>query len=306
MVSPKKQSRRFDVKLKAGSDVQKEPESRPKCRETPISSGTSEPIDFFEHLNELKDRLTQKDVFVFLDYDGTLTPIVATPDLAVLSKEMCEIVRKLSSHYKVSVVSGRATGDVKSKVQIDGIFYAGSHGFEIVDPEGKVEINEEARAIRPLIDEVHKKLSDRLQGIKGALVENVKYTISSHYRLVSDEDFPKVQEAVEDILKEYPDLRKTHGKKVFEIRPRIDWHKGKAVQWILNVLDYHSGDHEAVYIGDDVTDEDAFAALEGKGFGILVAHESRVSKATYRVNDTQDVKKVLEFLVQIKEDSRKS
>lgn len=264
------------------------------------------PIDFFEHLNELKDQLTQKDVFIFLDYDGTLTPIVATPDLAVLSDEMREIVRKLSFLYKVSIVSGRTTDDVKSKVRIDDIFYAGSHGFEIVDPDGNVEVNEEAKAIRPLIDMVHKKLSDRLKGVEGALVEHVKYTISSHYRMVSDEDFPKVEKAVESILEEHPNLRKTSGKKVFEIRPRINWHKGKAVDWILNVLGYHPGQHLAIYIGDDVTDEDAFAAVEGKGFGILVAHEPRTSKAEYVIRDTQDVQEVLEFLIQIKQNSRKS
>lgn len=258
-------------------------------------------MNFFEHLDELKGRLAQKDVFVFLDYDGTLTPIVATPDLAVLSDDMREAVRKLSSHYKVSVVSGRATADVKGKVRIEGIFYAGSHGFEIVDPDGKVEVNAEAQAVRHVIDEAHQKLSDRLRAVEGALVEHVKYTISAHYRLVSAEDFPKVEQAVEGILKEYPGLRRTHGKKVFEIRPRIDWHKGKAVEWILNVLGYHPDNHLAVYIGDDVTDEDAFAALEGKGFGILVAHEPKVSKAAYMVKDTQDVKKALEFFIRIKD-----
>jgi len=263
------------------------------------------PVNFFEHLDELKDQLAQKDVFVFLDYDGTLTPIVATPDLAVISQDMRETVKTLSAQYKVSVVSGRATDDVKSKVQIEDIFYAGSHGFEIVDPDGKVEVNQEAQAIRHVIDEVHKKLSDQLKDVEGALVEHVKYTISSHYRLVSDEDFPKVEQAVEDILKEYPNLRKTSGKKVFELRPRIDWHKRKAVEWILNVLGYHANNHLAIYIGDDTTDEDAFEALKDKGFGILVAREPRVSKAAYMIKDTQEVKKVLEFLIELKKDSRK-
>jgi len=260
----------------------------------------TKPVDLFKHLNELKDQLAQKDVFVFLDYDGTLTPIVATPDLAVLSEDMRETVKELSSHYKVSIVSGRATNDVQNKVQINGIFYAGSHGFEIVDPDGKIKINEEAQAIRGVIDTVHEKLSENLKGVKGALVENVKYTISAHYRLVSDDDFPKVKEAVEDILNEYPNLRKTNGKKVFELRPRIDWHKGKAVEWILKVLEYHPDKHLAVYIGDDITDEDAFAALKGKGFGILVADTPRNSKAAYIIKDTQDVKKVLDFLIQMK------
>ena len=260
------------------------------------------PVDFFQHLNEFENQLAQKDVFVFLDYDGTLTPIVDTPDLAVLSQEMRDTVQRLSKNYKVSIVSGRATDDVRSKIQVDGIFFAGSHGFEIVDPDGKVEISREARAICHVIDEVHEKLSARLKDVKGALVEHVKYTISSHYRLVSDEDFPKVENAVEDILREYPDLRKTNGKKVFEIRPGIDWHKGKAVEWILNVLGYRCDNQLAVYIGDDVTDEDAFAALEGKGFGILVADEPRMSRASYIIKDTQDVKKVLELFIRIKEE----
>ncbi len=259
-----------------------------------------QPVSLFKHLNELKDQFTQKDVFIFLDYDGTLTPIAATPDMAVLADDMRHVIEELSSCYKVSVVSGRATDDVKSKVQIDGIFYAGSHGFEIVDPNGKVEVNEEAQAIRHVIDEVHEKLSDRLKDVRGALVEHVKYTISSHYRLVSDGDFQKVNQAVEDILKEYPNLRKTSGKKVFELRPRIDWHKGKAVEWILNVLGYQPSRHTAIYIGDDITDEDAFDALQNKGFGILVANEPRPSKATYMIKDVQDVKKVLEYLIQIK------
>jgi len=284
MVSSKKESRHSDLKSEVDSDVPK----------------MSDPVSFFEHLDELNGQLTQKDVFVFLDYDGTLTPIVATPDLAVLSDEMRGVVQKLASRYTVSVVSGRATDDVRSKVQINGIFYAGSHGFEIVDPGGKVEVNQEAQGIRSVIDEVHEKLSGKLKNVSGALVENVKYTISSHYRLVSESDFPKVEKAVQDILKEYPNLRKTDGKKVFELRPKIDWHKGKAVNWILNVLKYHPDEHLAIYIGDDVTDEDAFAALEGKGFGILVADPLRSSKAKYFIRDPQDVKKVLEYLIQLK------
>jgi len=286
MVSPKKQSRHSDLKSEVGTPTE--------------HKRVSEPVDFFKHLDEFRDQFTQKDVFVFLDYDGTLTPIVATPDLAVLSEDMRKVVKELSLHYKVSIVSGRATDDVQNKVQIDGIFYAGSHGFEIVDPNGKIKINEEARALRQVIDAAHRQLNEKLKDVKGALVEHVKYTISVHYRLVSDDDLQKVNEAVEEILIEYSNLRKTSGKKVFELRPRIDWHKGKAVEWILSCLGYQPENHLVVYIGDDVTDEDAFAALKGKGFGILVADTPRSSKAAYMIKDTQDVKKVLEFLIQVK------
>lgn len=256
------------------------------------------PLNFFEKFDEIKRSMASKDVFLFLDYDGTLTPIVATPDLAVMSDEMREAVRQAASVMTTSIVSGRATDDVRSKVRLEGLFYAGSHGFEIVDPQGKVTVNEDAQEIRSTIDEVHEKLSERLKGVEGALVEHVKYTISSHYRLVADKDFPKVKKAVEDILMEYPVLRMTEGKKVFEIRPKIDWDKGRAVQWILRFLQYDETKHIPIYIGDDTTDEDAFSFLEDKGFGVLVAEPVRETAARYVVADTKEVKKVLDFLME--------
>ncbi len=260
------------------------------------TSSNHAPIKFFEHTEDIKKELSQKKIILFLDYDGTLTPIVATPDLAVISEEMRQTVRHVSSKVRVSIVSGRATDDVRGKVGLDGIFYAGSHGFEIVDPKGEVTINEEAAKIRGTIDEAHEKLSARLKDVPGALVENVKYTISAHYRLVSGEDFHKVEQAVEKILEEYPLLRKTCGKKVFEIRPRIEWDKGKAVEWILKYLQFDETKDIPVYIGDDTTDEDAFRTLKDKGFGILVAEEARASEAKYLIKDTGAVKKVLDFI----------
>lgn len=252
---------------------------------------------FFEHLDEIKKQFSQKEAVIFLDYDGTLTPIVDTPDLAVMDDAMREVVKELAARYKVAIISGRATDDVRSKVQIDDIFYAGSHGFEIVDPKGGVTINKEAQEIQPVIDKVYSILKEKVKDVDGALVEHVKYTISMHYRLVSDDDFSRVEQAVNEILKEHPKLKVTHGKKVFEIRPQMDWHKGKAVEWILNVHQFSPEKNWAVYIGDDTTDEDAFAVLENKGLGILVADPLRESKARYGVKDVDEVKEVLEFLI---------
>ena len=255
--------------------------------------------NFFESLDEIKTRLNGKTLVVFLDYDGTLTPIVATPDLAIISDEMRLVVEELSKKIKVAIVSGRATDDVRSKVKIDGIFYAGSHGFEINDPSGGVKINEEAQKIRPVIDEIQAKLADRVKDIEGALIENVKYTVSCHYRLVKDEDFKDFENQVDSVLSEYPQLRKASGKKVFEIRPKIDWHKGKAVDWILNIFEQEQKNILPVYLGDDTTDEDAFKALKEKGFGILVATAERDTQAEYIVKDPEDVKKVLQTFIEL-------
>ncbi len=258
-------------------------------------------VRFFDDLEGVRAFIRDKQTILFLDYDGTLTPIVDTPDKAVLSDDMRETVRALARAVKVAVVSGRATGDVRGKVGLEGLYYAGSHGFEIVDPRGETTINEDVRGIRPVIDEVYGRLRETLEPVKGALVEHVKYTISTHYRLVSDEDFPRVKDAVEKTLKDYPALRKTEGKKVFEIRPRIDWHKGKAVEWILaRLAPGGASGYVPVYIGDDTTDEDAFRFIKDKGFGILVAEKPRPTAARYIIRDTPEVKKTLEFFTREK------
>jgi len=253
--------------------------------------------NFFESSEEIKALLAGKQPVFFLDYDGTLTPIVATPDLAIISDAMRDTVVDLAGKLTVSIVSGRATDDVKSKVNIDGIFYAGSHGFEIIDPQGEVTINDEAQKIRSVIDEVHAELTDMVKDIEGALIEHVKYTISAHYRLVADQDFSRFEEQVNAALEKHPQLRKTSGKKVFELRPRIDWDKGKAVQWIMSYQQFDPSKHVAIYIGDDTTDEDAFAVLGDAGFGILVAEKERPSKAQYMISNTDDVQKTLQWFM---------
>lgn len=253
--------------------------------------------DFFSQIDHVNERIAGKTVLLFLDYDGTLTPIVATPDQAIISADMRQAVIQASERHKTAIVSGRATADVRDKVQIDNIYYAGSHGFEIVDPDGNTHENPQALSIRETVKNIYALLKERTAEIEGALVEDVKYTISVHYRLVAEKDVPRIEEIVSSVLKEFSDFRRTSGKKVFEVRPRIDWDKGKAVQWILKALNFDPQKNIAIYIGDDTTDEDAFSVLKDIGFGILVADHPKLSKAEYQVKDPSDVKKVLEYFV---------
>ena len=257
-------------------------------------------LTFFDAIDDVQRELSNKEVLIFLDYDGTLTPIVDTPDLAILSKDVHDCLKELAEKYTVSIVSGRATDDVRSKVNIQNIFYAGSHGFEIIRPDGEAVIHPQAQAMRFLIEEVYDELKEQTKDIKGALIEDVKYTVSVHYRLVAEEDFPKMEEATKNILDKYPQLLKTDGKKVFELRPNIDWHKGKAVQWILDFMQFQPDRNRVLYIGDDRTDEDAFEVITDKGIGILVAEELRESQAHYYVSNVEEVKKVLEFFNSLK------
>ncbi|KAL4332723.1 hypothetical protein GQ457_07G012880 [Hibiscus cannabinus] len=149
-----------------------------------------------------------------------------------------------------------------------------------------------AREFIPMIDEVFKTLVENTKDIKGAKVENYKFCASVHYRNVEENNWPTIAQCVHDIMKDYHRLRLTHGRKVLEIRPVIDWNKGKAVEFVLESLGLSKRDDVLpIYIGDDKTDEDAFKVLrEGdRGCGILVSSVPKESNAIFSVRDTSEV-----------------
>jgi trehalose-phosphatase len=234
---------------------------------------------------------------VFLDYDGTLTPIVARPEAAVLDPAMREIVRRLAGEVKVAVISGRDLADVRERVGLSELIYAGSHGFDIAGPGGLRKENEEAQACLPVLDGAEKALREKLASIPGAQVERKKYSVAVHYRNVAEEREAEVGDVVETIAKEHPKLRRSGGKKVYELQPGIDWHKGRAVLWLLETLGLNGSDVLPLYVGDDLTDEDAFLGLQGRGVGIVVRDEARPSAALYALENPEEVGKFLELLM---------
>jgi trehalose-phosphatase len=233
---------------------------------------------------------------VFLDYDGTLTPIVARPDLAILSEAMRAAVRRLAGLCTVAIISGRDRADVERLVGLDGLVYAGSHGFDIAGPGGLRIEHERGAAFSAAVRRAADRLAEMLAPIPGALVEPKRFAVAVHYRQVADADLPAVETAVDEVLEDIPDLRKTYGKKVFELRPRFDWDKGKAVLWLLEALGLDAPSVLPIYIGDDTTDEDAFRALEGRGLGIFVGHPEAATAAAFRLDDPADVGRFLDAL----------
>jgi len=252
-----------------------------------------------DRLGDIRKGLSRKRAAVFLDYDGTLTPIVEIPDNAVMSAPMREAVRELAASTPVAIISGRDRAKVRGFVQLDNIVYAGSHGFDIAGPDHTLIQHKEGNRFLPALENAQKEISERVKGIKGSLVERTGFSISVHYRMVAEDQVPLVDRMVEETLENNPELERTHGKKVFEIRPRIDWHKGKAVMWILKALGLDRPDVVPFYLGDDTTDEDAFRALAGRGIGILVADSPRQTTATYRLTDPEQVQRFLSELTQI-------
>jgi len=233
---------------------------------------------------------------VFLDYDGTLTPIVARPDLAILSDGMRAAVRRLAGLCTVAVVSGRDRADVERLVGLDQLVYAGSHGFDIAGPDGLRIEHEKGADFTAAVRRAAGRLNEALAPIEGALVEPKRFAVAVHYRQVADADLPTVEAAVDRVLEEVTELRKTHGKKVFELRPRFDWDKGRAVRWLLEALKLDRPEVLPFYLGDDTTDEDAFRALAGRGIGIFVGSPDASTAAAYRLEDPEAVRRFLDTL----------
>ncbi|CAN0842019.1 Probable trehalose-phosphate phosphatase G [Linum grandiflorum] len=259
---------------------------------------------------QITNSARNKKIAVFLDYDGTLSPIVDDPDQAIMSEEMRSAVRNVAKYFPTAIISGRSREQVFKLVGLTELYYAGSHGMDIKGPTnqtsshlkfGKEEnLFQPAREFIPMIDEVFRTLVENTKEIKGAKVENHKFCTSVHYRNVDEKNWPIIAQRVHDILKDYPRLRLTHGRKVLEVRPEIEWDKGKAVEFLLESLGLSNRDNVLpVYIGDDRTDEDAFKVLkEGKrGCGILVSPVAKESNAIYSLRDPPEVKRFLNSLV---------
>ncbi|MCH79735.1 trehalose-phosphate phosphatase A-like, partial [Trifolium medium] len=306
-------------------DAMKSSSPPPKNKTKDVNHGfaSSEADPYFNWLLKYPSALTSFDqitnyakgkrIALFLDYDGTLSPIVDNPDCAFMSDNMRAAVKKVAEYFPTAIISGRSRDKVHEFVGLTELYYAGSHGMDIIGPvrqslsvshnhpnciikstdkQGKkVNLFQPAAEFLPMINEVLKSLIECTKDIKGSKVENNKFCVSVHYRNVDEKSWSLVAQRVNDVLKGFPRLRLTHGRKVLEVRPVINWDKGKAVTFLLESLGLNNCDDVLpIYIGDDRTDEDAFKVLrEGnKGYGILVSSAPKESSASYSLRDPSE------------------
>jgi len=255
----------------------------------------------FDHRKQLQSRLAKKNIILFLDYDGTLSAIVSHPKKARISKKCKKLLKNLSLRQKIclAVVSGRSLRDIKSRVGLKNIIYSGNHGLEVsgLKTKPKKTVSE---AFRLAIKKIKRDLNYQLSSFKGAIVEDKGITLSIHYRMVAPPKVSGLKSVFRKAIKAsgVSNLIKVReGKKVFEIRPSIDWNKGKIVLWLLKEHDFGRRQLRTIpiYIGDDKTDEDAFKALKKNGVTIFVG-KPRKSSADYYLKSTNDVLKFLSFL----------
>lgn len=236
-----------------------------------------------------------------LDYDGTLTPIVRDPGRAILSPAAREILRRLAREKSctLAIISGRKLSEIKKLVGLRGIVYGGNHGIEMAG-DGWKYLHPAAAGARPAIRKIAAALKRRLETVPGTSLEDKGASLSVHFRRAKKKDIGLTLKTVEDTIEPYrkrKQIKITSGKKVVEIRPPEKWDKGAALLWLRDRIRREKGAGVfPVFIGDDVTDESAFAAIGKKGLSVKVGGDGQKTRARYRLNGIPRVRQLLKHL----------
>lgn len=254
----------------------------------------STPLLDREWLSRLQDALAAADgLVVCFDFDGTLAPIVEDPADATMLPENRRLLRRLvdAPAITVAVVSGRSLDDLRDRVDVDGIHYAGNHGFEWETSDGRAIAEEARRAKRPLREAVE-RIRSELSAIPGCTIEDKGLTATVHYRRAPDAAIPTIVDRTESIVESIDGLACRHGKAAVGIHPDVPVGKDRIVE---RLADRRPG-ALVVFVGDDVTDEDGFRAAEPDGFGVLVGDRADTA-ASVRLPDPDGVTTLLTLLV---------
>ena len=248
---------------------------------------------FWKHAPETAGRLAAGRLLVTLDFDGTLAALAETPGQARLRPEFKTALRDLAARPGVSVfiLSGRALPNVRRLVGLPKLYYGGNHGMEIRGP-GLAWCDAGAARARRRLAAAAADLRERFPEGTGVLVEDKSFSVSVHYRNLKPAYRAGFLARMRALAAAEPGgLRWTRGHKVFELRPEGAPHKGDAVTRLAAKLRATA----AIAVGDDLTDEDMFAALATRGVTVRVGRRAR-SAAAYYVAAQAEVLRLLKFI----------
>jgi trehalose-phosphatase len=240
---------------------------------------------------ELAAELAPADRWLLvLDFDGTLSPIVEHPDAAAPADGAVDAVRALTGLTEVAIVSGRPVADLRGRLGDLRVTLAGGHGAEVVTADGTITaLVDDPEAVRATLDRAERDLSALVDADEGWQVERKDASLAVHHRRVApatrDRLLADVIRTLEGFTDDGDGFQLLSGKAVLELRPAgVD--KGRAVAWIAE----HADARPPLVIGDDVTDEDAFAEADRReGAGVLVADQPRGTVARWRLQDPEAV-----------------
>jgi trehalose 6-phosphate synthase/phosphatase len=267
-----------------------------------LAAGRAPTRWLLEHTTPLRQRLDAgRAPALLLDFDGTLARLVDDPARAEIPAAVRASLARIARADRtlVAVISGRALGDIRARVGLYGLVYAGNHGLEMSGP-GWSWAHKGAAGAREALAAALAALRTRLRRVPGVLVEDKGYSASVHYRRTPA---PRVEEVRVAVLEEVARaagerLTVRRGKQVLEIRPAVDWDKGAAARWLLERTYGEAWPQRAavVYVGDDRTDEDAFVALGDDAVTVRVGAGSAPTAARYAVRSVEEVHRFLELL----------
>lgn len=256
----------------------------------------------FDSWNEIEPLFSGKHIFLFLDYDGTLTPITERPESARLTDRMKELLREMTliKDISLAIVSGRSLEQLKKIISIPGLLYVGNHGFEIEGP-GIQHTHPDAVEAKGFMREIVDILETAFKSIPEVFIENKTLTLSAHYRQVSEDETDRVRMIFLKAIQPFLDRAQvvfTEGKKVLEVRPALGWNKGTAVTWLYGrgLAANPFRRMLPVYVGDDRTDESALNAIKDYGLGVKVSEIVPDSHARYFLRNPDEVH---DFLIRL-------
>ena len=241
-----------------------------------------------EHITEIAVRVAGRQLFLCLDFDGTLAPIVECPEHAALPADIHALLVALQKSHPIAILSGRSLVDVRARTRVPGLIYGGNHGAEM---EGDTAGSAVLANDRPLLEKFLIEAKQALSLVPGVLIEDKTVTASIHFRQVAPAQLETFMTAFQPLVRQYSRrLQITEGRKVIEVRPLGASDKGAAVQRLLTCV---GSDVAPIYLGDDVNDEDAFRAVRENGISVSVGGSP---VADYYLRNQGEVAKFLALL----------